>query len=159
MKSGSIFVDDTSPLIPGDAVAAILISPDNKFLLQLRDDKAGIFYPGHWGLFGGALETDDPSPAEGLRRELHEELSIDLPAASLTAFTTQTFDFSFAGRDILNRQFFVGHLSAAHIPALRLGEGSAFRLFTPAEALSDIRLVPYDAFALWMWYARNRLRA
>jgi len=49
----------------------------------LRDDKPGIPYPGHWGLFGGHLELGE-TPEEGLKRELLEE--IDYEIASLIPF-------------------------------------------------------------------------
>ena len=35
-----------------DAVAGILVLEDGRYLMQLRDDIPGIFYPDHWGLFG-----------------------------------------------------------------------------------------------------------
>ncbi len=52
-----------------DAAAAIIFLDDGRYLMQHRDDKPGIFYPDHWGLFGGAIEPGEdpetlPSPAE-----------------------------------------------------------------------------------------------
>ena len=55
------FLDDDRALSPSDAAAAILVAADRRYLLQLRDDKPGIFYPGHWGCFGGAVEASDAS--------------------------------------------------------------------------------------------------
>jgi 8-oxo-dGTP pyrophosphatase MutT (NUDIX family) len=57
---------------PVDVALAILYR-DGKFLMQLRDDKAGIPYPGHWALFGGHLESGE-TPLEGLKREILEEI-------------------------------------------------------------------------------------
>ena len=51
------FVTDLSPLHPGDAVAAIIVFDNGKYLLQLRDDKPGIFFPAHWGLFSGGVDA------------------------------------------------------------------------------------------------------
>jgi hypothetical protein len=42
-------------LRPSDAVAALLVHEDGRYIMQLRDQKEGIFYPGHWGCFGGAV--------------------------------------------------------------------------------------------------------
>ena len=56
------------------AVAMAILHQDGKFLLQLRDDYPFILYPGHWGLFGGHLESGE-SPQEGLERELLEEIT------------------------------------------------------------------------------------
>ncbi len=155
----ALFANDTLPLVPGDAAAAIILDPNDKVLLQLRDTKPGIFYPAHWGFFGGALEAEDSSPAEGLRRELQEELNLDIPLSALAEFTTYTFDFCDMGRGVLSRKIFTAHFTAEQIPTIRLGEGSAFKWFTLSDALTSLRLVPYDAFALWMWQARARLRA
>src|SRR5262244_3716729 len=49
------FLTDSHPLRGEDAVAAIITVEDGRYLMQLRDDKPRIFYPGHWGCFGGAV--------------------------------------------------------------------------------------------------------
>jgi hypothetical protein len=49
------FLTDESPLQTGDAVAAIIVVEDGRYLLQLRDDIPRIFYPGFWGCFGGGF--------------------------------------------------------------------------------------------------------
>lgn len=54
-------------------VALAILYREGKFLMQLRDDKPGIPYPGHWSLFGGHLELEE-TPEEGLKRELLEEI-------------------------------------------------------------------------------------
>ncbi len=41
-------------LTPGDAVAALIVLDDGRYLMQLRDQKPGIFYPGHWGYSAAA---------------------------------------------------------------------------------------------------------
>jgi 8-oxo-dGTP diphosphatase len=55
-------------------VALAILQQADQFLLQLRDDIPGIRYPGCWGLFGGHLEIGE-TPAEGLKRELLEEIN------------------------------------------------------------------------------------
>lgn len=64
-------------------VAIAILHQDDKFLLQLRDDIPGIFYPGHWALFGGHIESGE-SPDVAMRRELLEE--IGYAPATLTQF-------------------------------------------------------------------------
>ena len=44
------FLTDTARCA-GDAVAAIIVDEDGRYLMQLRDDIPRIFYPGHWGCF------------------------------------------------------------------------------------------------------------
>ena len=57
-------------------VVSIFIRADNgNFLMQLRDNKSSIVYPGHWGLFGGDIESGE-SICEAASRELEEEVDI-----------------------------------------------------------------------------------
>lgn len=53
--------------------AVILPYQDTTILMQLRDNKQGILYPGHWGFFGGSIEPDE-TPLQCATRELYEEL-------------------------------------------------------------------------------------
>ena len=54
-------------------VIAFLHKDFDSYLLQLRDFKSSIIYPGHWGAFGGALEEEE-SPKTAVFRELTEEI-------------------------------------------------------------------------------------
>ena len=54
-------------------VSKAIITQHNEYLLQLRDDHPGIFYPNHWSFFGGELEIGE-TPWQALQRELFEEL-------------------------------------------------------------------------------------
>ena len=69
------FLTSTLPLRASSAVAAIVVVDQDRHLMQLRDDIPGIWYPGHWGLFGGAFDTGEEEIA-ALRRELREELEL-----------------------------------------------------------------------------------
>ena len=74
-----------SPTPPTVAIALALIyssAPDSAlntptFLMQLRDDKPDILYPGHWGLFGGHLDPGE-TPEICIHRELMEEIGHDI---------------------------------------------------------------------------------
>jgi hypothetical protein len=67
-----ILNSDDHPLTPCTAVAAIITVAGQGYLMQLRDPIPGIFYPGHWGLFGGGAEDGEGEIAT-LKRELEEE--------------------------------------------------------------------------------------
>ncbi len=57
---------------PVEVAIAILYQGEN-FLMQLRDDIPGIYYPGQWGFFGGHIEPGE-APDVAVKRELLEEI-------------------------------------------------------------------------------------
>ena len=144
-----------APLAPKDAVAALIVLEDGRYLLQQRDDIPGIFYPGYWGLFGGAIEAGE-SAADALVREVHEELAFQVE--SQCYFTKVVFDFDFAGIGRLDRLFFEVDMPVSALARLKLGEGRAFGAFTSDQVLAEPRIVPYDAFALWQHINRDFIR-
>jgi len=141
-------------LRPGDAAAALIQLMDGRYVLQLRDCKPDIFYPDHWGCFGGAIDAGE-TPEAALVRELREELGLKLVESAVTRFTCFTHDFGFADLGTIDRFYF--HLSVSDVAGLRLQEGAAVAAFAAEEALHGLRMVPYDAFALWMHYNRGRI--
>lgn len=134
------------PLAPKNAVAALIVLDDGRYLMQQRDDIQGIFYPGYWGLFGGAMEPGETA-VEALVREVHEELAFVVTGQ--TYFTKVVFDFEFAGIGMLDRFFYEVDMPVTALGDLQLGEGHAFDAFTPDQIMAEPRIVPYDAFALW----------
>ncbi len=74
-------------------------------------------------------------------------------------FTTYSFDFSQSGYGVRWRAFYEAHLTEDEIPRLKIAEGRALEAFTARDALARLRLVPYDAFALWMHANNHRLSA
>src|SRR5690349_2025188 len=59
-------------------VSALLRNPEGKLISQLRDDKPGLMFPGHWSTLGGSIEAGE-TPDEAMRRELIEEIEICPP--------------------------------------------------------------------------------
>jgi 8-oxo-dGTP pyrophosphatase MutT (NUDIX family) len=146
------FLTDRGPLHGEDAVAAIITVEDGRYLMQLRDDMPGIFYPGHWGCFGGAVGHGETDVA-ALQRELAEELEMHAPHAE--EFITFDFDLRKLGQSRCYRTYYEVKTTAAQAARCVLHEGAEMRLFAPTE-LFDLRLTPYDSFALWLHFARNR---
>jgi 8-oxo-dGTP pyrophosphatase MutT (NUDIX family) len=138
-------------LQPNDAVAAIILGANGRVLLQLRDDKPDIFFPNMWGLFGGAVEAGE-TPEIALLRELNEELGIAFPVTNLKKFTEFTFDFAPWGYGVLYRKFYLVEAAAYPVDRFVLGEGRKLGYFDLDDALATLKLVPYDAFALWMFH-------
>lgn len=101
-------------------VALAILYQAGHFLLQLRDNKPGIPYPGHWGLFGGHLEPGE-TPQEALRRELLEEIDYAVIAPIW---------FGFYSDDKVIRHVYHAPLTVSK-EQLSLAEGWDLALVTP----------------------------
>jgi len=143
-----------TPLSANDAAAAIILVESDGYLLQLRDARPDIWYPDHWGLFGGGTEPGE-DPVRALARELYEELELKLETAEF--FARIDFDLGGLGLERYFRSYYVVPISRVMADRLVLHEGAAMRVFGGADALTQLRLAPYDAFALYLHYARSRL--
>jgi len=147
----NFFLGGEGKLTPGNAVAGLIVLDDGRYVCQLRSQKSGIFYPDHWGLFGGAVDSGESAEA-GLKRELREELALAIDSPEY--FTEFTFDFSFRGLGHVWRRYYLVRLDNNELNRLQLGEGSELRAFTARELLTQSRVVPYDAFAIWLHATR-----
>jgi len=141
-------------LRPRNAVAALLLHEDGRYIMQLRDAKEEIFYPGHWGCFGGAVEPGE-DPAEALRRELREELEFEMGGAG--RFTQFDFDFSVLGHGKIYRVYYEVVVPDRAFRRFVLHEGADVKAMNGRELLANQRVTPYDAFAIWMHIFRSRM--
>jgi 8-oxo-dGTP diphosphatase len=144
-----------SPLVIGNAAAAIICVEPDGYLLQLRDPKPEIWYPAYWGLFGGGVEPGEDPPV-ALRRELREELELEIDDAEFFA----RFDFDIGGLSLPRyyRSYYVVSIVRSLEQRLVLHEGAARQVFREAEILALPNLTPYDGFALFLYFRRERLR-
>jgi len=150
-------LDTQTPLRPADAVAAI-ITVEESYLLQLRDDKIGIFFPAHWGCFGGAIDSSESSEA-ALEREVHEELGIAITPDRYRPFASFDFALNIEKLASFKRDFYEIDLTRQEMDGLRLTEGAAMKLFPPADILTGaMQMTPYDCFALWFHINRARVQ-
>lgn len=134
-----------------DSVAAIL-AQGQKFLLQHREDRLEISYPGWWSLFGGAREGLETAE-QALRREIREELALELPNCRL--IMTCWYDLAFEQR-LTRKAFFGIELEDAHVKDLVLNEGQGMAWFDIHEILAmGERIVPYDLAVIALY---DRLR-
>lgn len=141
-------------LTGSDAVAAILLLDDGRYVMQLRDDKPDIWYPDHWGCFGGAVEPGE-TPEQALERELHEE--IELMPRKATYFTRFDFDMAELGLGTYYRIYYLVNLGKGELPKLRIHEGREVRAFEGGALLDRERITPYDAFALRLYHDRRNI--
>lgn len=149
------FLTDESQLWASDAVA-ILITVGGKYLMQFRDPIRGIFFPGHWGLFGGGIDPGEDEDT-ALVRELEEELGWTCPPDRARRFSRVDLDLTCAGIGALKRVIFELEVSEAEAAGFVLGEGREMRAFTPTEILAHPRVVPYDRWAIWLHGNRGRI--
>jgi 8-oxo-dGTP pyrophosphatase MutT (NUDIX family) len=141
------------PMPAANSAVAVILVDGSKYLMQLRDNKPTIFYPGHWGLFGGAVDGNE-SPEQAVRRELDEELGFR--PAEISFLTEFNFDLSFVGGKRIYRRYYEVRATGDQIASLRLTEGSAMDAFRP-ETLFNLRLTPYDSFAVWLHYLKQHV--
>jgi 8-oxo-dGTP pyrophosphatase MutT (NUDIX family) len=139
------FIGAEGPLVPAHAAAALIVVDNGQYLLQLRDQKSGIFFPGHWGLFGGAIE-----PGESSEAALHRELGEELGLFAATAKYVTDFSFKFGRFGHIKRHYFEVAIQMSSLGGLKLQEGSKMCAFPISEILNLPRVVPYDSFAIWL---------
>ena len=124
--------------------AAILVTPDERYLMQWRDDDPQIYFPDSFGLFGGALEEGE-GPEAGLRRELLEELELGLEASGISYFSQLVFDAIYADGTPRHRYYFEVPIDSEVIDTLVLHEGAGMKLMTAEEIAGEcFRFIPYD---------------
>ena len=148
------FLRSRAPLSTGHAVAALLVLEDGRYIMQLRDDLPNIWYPGHWGLFGGGVDEGEDE-FKALQRELREELELEVTEARL--FATIDYDLQPIGLDSYSRKYYEVPVTLTAWNRVVLHEGSEVRALRGEEALALPRISPYDAFALFLHHNRNRL--
>src|SRR5215470_10412731 len=154
MADRTNFLHSQSPLAVGNAAAALLVLEDGRYIMQRRDDLPHIWYPDHWGLFGGGVDRGEDAVA-ALRRELREELELDMGGATL--FVTFDYDLTPVGLQKYFRAYYEVPVTLAAFERLVLHEGVEMRALPGDEALALPRISPYDAFALFMHHQRRRL--
>jgi 8-oxo-dGTP diphosphatase len=109
---------------------AVLYQKNQHFLMQLRDDKEQILYPGKWGLFGGHLESGE-TPEEGMIREVREEINYLMAKPKLFRGYSDRY---------YSRYIFFAPLSVS-LDSLELNEGQ------------DLALVPLENIRIGSYYS------
>jgi 8-oxo-dGTP pyrophosphatase MutT (NUDIX family) len=149
------FLSDQSSLETEDAAAAVIIVGNSGYLLQLRDDMPGIFYPGHWCCFGGAIHPGE-MVRDAVRRELAEELEFNVTHCH--EFIRLDFDLAGVNGKKIHRTYYEVHATIDEASQFVLHEGADAKVLQAAEIFDGRPVAPYDAFALWLHVARTRIR-
>ena len=109
-------------------VGALLVDTNGKLIVQQRDDKPGITNPGMVSLFGGTSHEGE-SPIETLRRELQEELELEVNSNNLLLQTVKH-------ENETNVACSIYIVTGVDAEKLKLHEGAGFATGTPEELLS-----------------------
>lgn len=119
----------------GGAKIALLCG--SRILVYLRDEKAGIPFPGLWDLPGGGRESGE-SPVACALREVEEEFGISIAQDRVRAL--RRFESSVPGFD---SYFCVADITPGEIERIRFGdEGQSWRLMDVAEFVTLEDAVP-----------------
>ena len=151
----NLFLTADSKLQALNAVAGLIITEDGRYIMQLRDVIPDIFYPDHWGCFGGAVDEGE-NPIQALRRELLEELEFEVVNAK--EFVRFDFDLIKLGQKKVYRIYYEIPVPAKSYSHFTLREGAQIKAFSGTEILSQARVTPYDAYAIWLHMRRSRFQ-
>jgi 8-oxo-dGTP diphosphatase len=106
-------------------VNAIPINSDGQILLQLRDDRPDLNYPNCWTTLGGAVEAGETFD-QAIRRELLEEIEIDLP---VNLWKIQRYETEIKGQKYsVEAYVYVGRIDLP-VSEIKLNEGQALGYF------------------------------
>jgi 8-oxo-dGTP pyrophosphatase MutT (NUDIX family) len=152
----AIFLSAMGKLRASDAVAGLIVTEDERYIMQLRDAIPDIFYPDHWGCFGGAVDEGE-NPVQALRRELLEEL--DFEVVNAKEFIRFDFDLTKLGQKKVYRIYYEIPVPAESYARFTLREGAQIKTFSGTEILSQARVTPYDAYAIWLHMRRSRFQS
>jgi len=113
--------------------SVVLKGTSGKLLLQLRENKKGVNYPGFWGFFGGAIEGKE-SPKIAALRELKEELNLNIKKKNLKKL--------FECESIIGKGVIFLDEEPIEINKLTLNEGAEMKLFNYVELRKLRKITP-----------------
>ena len=123
---------------------ALLVTSDEKIILQQRDINPNIANSGLISMFGGTIKAAD-SLLEGLKRELKEELELNADHYSIEKLGTFNKTKELDG---VNWEVNVFTIKTVNLTDLKLHEGSGFVCAFPEELLKKDKLTRITRLAL-----------
>jgi 8-oxo-dGTP pyrophosphatase MutT (NUDIX family) len=133
--------------------AALLVSPDGRYLLQLRDDKPRLPLRNHWALFGGEVEPGEDGRT-AIIREIEEELTYQ--ARECTWYHEAIYALPRHHRRVVRKVFYVIPITPEEVGTMIQCEGADKRLMTLAELLALPNIAPWD-LSVVLLHARERV--
>ena len=134
--------------------SAVIIYFKGRILLVLRSNNKKIFYPNHYGLFGGAKEKNE-TYLSAAKRELFEETNINILKKNIKYLAD--INFSFPNSKLINRKIYTYQINNINKfkKIFILGEGVRQRFFTYNQIKNLSNIVPYDKLAIDLFFARK----
>ena len=125
-----------------------IITFKEKYLLQLRDNKENIFFPGFWGLFGGRQDNNEKEKL-AVKREVKEETNLNV----LISSQILSVNFHMIGLK-KKRKITYFDCKIKKSPKITLNEGQKYNFFSFNE-LKRLKIVPMDFVAINCHYHKN----
>tara|TARA_B100000959_G_scaffold190005_1_gene198697 strand:+ start:268 stop:690 length:423 start_codon:yes stop_codon:yes gene_type:complete len=128
-----------------------IIFVNGKYLVQLRDNKKNIFFPGFWGVFGGLVEKGEKL-SQALVREIKEETGLTVKVTKMiisNGFKVLSFEQK------RQRVFYECEIVGKNKIVLR--EGKKYRFISYNE-LKTLNVVPLDFAAInyhYLWKVKK----
>jgi len=125
-----------------------------KILIQKRDFKKKIYYPGFWGLFSGKVKRRETYKLAAIR-EFKEETNLHL--TNLKRVLKIKINFDFFDKKKRERVYFITKLDIDWKKKFFLKEGKNFKLTYP-RYLFNLKFVPIDLFIVLYILYRKKIR-
>lgn len=132
--------------------SAIIIYYKNRVFINLRSKNKKIFYPSHWGCFGGAKNRKESYLMAALR-EFYEETQIKTSKNNLKFFFNLDFTIPSSYKKI-RRNFYLFKIKNIKLfnKNFYLSEGVKAKFFTKTDFLKIKKFVPYDKLAIDLFF-------
>ena len=129
--------------------AKAIITVNKKYLLQLRDNKKNIFFPGFWGLFGGRINKNEQQ-YKAVKREIKEETNLNVKIIRKIL----TVDFSMIALK-KKRNIIYFDCKVLNNKKIILGEGQKYSFFS-FNQIKKLKIIPMDFVAINSHYYKNK---
>ena len=129
--------------------AKAIIIFNKKYLLQLRDNKKNIFFPGYWGLFGGRIDKNELQ-FKAVKREIKEETNLKVKVIRKIL----AVDFSMIGLK-KERNIIYYDCKVLKSKKIILNEGKKYNFFS-FDQIKKLNIIPMDFVAINCHYHKNK---